>query len=49
MFFEDPLRSNSFDAMAEVERHIDIPIAAGEQFTEGESGSCWRGKAITTN
>ena len=33
MFFEDPLRPNSFDAMAEVARHIDIPIATGERFT----------------
>ncbi|HET6195488.1 MAG TPA: galactonate dehydratase [Acetobacteraceae bacterium] len=32
MFFEDPLRPNSFDAMAEVARHIDIPIATGERF-----------------
>ena len=34
MFFEDPLRPNSFDAMAEVARHIDIPIATGERFTQ---------------
>jgi galactonate dehydratase len=33
MFFEDPLRPNSFDAMADVARHIDIPIATGERFT----------------
>ena len=33
MFFEDPLRPNSFDAMAEVARHIHIPIATGERFT----------------
>jgi galactonate dehydratase len=33
MFFEDPLRPNSFDAMAEVARHINIPIATGERFT----------------
>ena len=32
MFFEDPLRPNSFDAMADVARHIDIPIATGERF-----------------
>jgi len=29
----DPLRPNSFDAMADVARHIDIPIATGERFT----------------
>ena len=33
MFFEDPLRPNSFDAMALVADHIDIPIATGERFT----------------
>jgi galactonate dehydratase len=33
MFFEDPLRPNSFDAMADVARHINIPIATGERFT----------------
>jgi len=33
MFYEDPLRPNSFDAMAQVARHIDIPIATGERFT----------------
>jgi len=33
MFFEDPLRPNSFDAMALVAVHIDIPIATGERFT----------------
>jgi galactonate dehydratase len=33
MFFEDPLRPNSFDAMALVAEHIDIPIATGERFT----------------
>ena len=33
MFFEDPLRPNSFDAMALVAAHIDIPIATGERFT----------------
>jgi galactonate dehydratase len=33
MFFEDPLRPNSFDAMALVAQHIDIPIATGERFT----------------
>jgi len=33
MFFEDPLRPNSFDAMAVVADHIDIPIATGERFT----------------
>ncbi len=33
MFYEDPLRPNSFDAMADVARHIDIPIATGERFT----------------
>ena len=32
MFYEDPLRPNSFDAMAEVARHIHIPIATGERF-----------------
>ncbi|MFP3897574.1 MAG: galactonate dehydratase [Anaerolineales bacterium] len=30
-FFEDPVRPDSFDAMAEVARHIDIPIATGER------------------
>jgi len=33
MFYEDPLRPNSFDAMAQVAEHIDIPIATGERFT----------------
>jgi galactonate dehydratase len=33
MFYEDPLRPNSFDAMAVVAQHIDIPIATGERFT----------------
>ena len=33
MFFEDPLRPNSFDAMALVAEHIAIPIATGERFT----------------
>jgi galactonate dehydratase len=33
MFYEDPLRPNSFDAMAMVAEHIDIPIATGERFT----------------
>ena len=33
MFFEDPLRPNSFDAMASVADHINIPIATGERFT----------------
>jgi galactonate dehydratase len=33
MFYEDPLRPNSFDAMAMVADHIDIPIATGERFT----------------
>ena len=32
MFYEDPLRPNNFDAMAEVARHIHIPIATGERF-----------------
>lgn len=32
MFYEDPLRPNSFDAMADVARHINIPIATGERF-----------------
>ncbi len=32
MFFEDPLRPNSFDAMAWVADHIPIPIATGERF-----------------
>ena len=32
MFYEDPLRPNSFDAMAQVAKHIDIPIATGERF-----------------
>ncbi len=32
MFFEDPLRPNSFDAMAWVADHISIPIATGERF-----------------
>ncbi|MFO7918503.1 MAG: galactonate dehydratase [Anaerolineae bacterium] len=30
-FFEDPIRPDAFDAMAEVARHIDIPIATGER------------------
>jgi galactonate dehydratase len=33
MFFEDPLRPNSFDAMALVAEHTSIPIATGERFT----------------
>ncbi len=33
MFFEDPLRPNSFDAMAWVADKINIPIATGERFT----------------
>jgi galactonate dehydratase len=33
MFFEDPLRPNSHDAMAWVQDHIPIPIATGERFT----------------
>ncbi|WP_428485907.1 galactonate dehydratase [Rhodopila sp.] len=33
MFFEDPLRPNSFDAMAWVADHIPIPVATGERFT----------------
>jgi len=33
MFYEDPLRPNSFDAMAQVAEHINIPIATGERFT----------------
>jgi galactonate dehydratase len=33
MFFEDPLRPNSFDAMAWVADHIHIPVATGERFT----------------
>ena len=32
MFFEDPLRPNSFDAMAWVADHIPIPVATGERF-----------------
>ena len=32
MFYEDPLRPNSFDAMADVASHINIPIATGERF-----------------
>ena len=32
MFYEDPLRPNSFDAMALVADHINIPIATGERF-----------------
>jgi galactonate dehydratase len=32
MFYEDPLRPNSFDAMADVANHINIPIATGERF-----------------
>jgi galactonate dehydratase len=32
MFFEDPLRPNSFDAMALVAEHTSIPIATGERF-----------------
>ena len=30
-FFEDPVLPDSFDEMAEVARHIDIPIATGER------------------
>jgi len=33
MFFEDPLRPNSFDAMAWVADHIPIAVATGERFT----------------
>jgi galactonate dehydratase len=33
MFYEDPLRPNSADAMAWVQDHIPIPIATGERFT----------------
>jgi galactonate dehydratase len=33
MFYEDPLRPNSFDAMALVADHTSIPIATGERFT----------------
>ncbi len=33
MFFEDPLRPNSFDAMAWVADHVNIPVATGERFT----------------
>jgi galactonate dehydratase len=33
MFYEDPLRPNSFDAMALVAQHTSIPIATGERFT----------------
>ena len=33
MFYEDPLRPNSHDAMAWVQDHIHIPIATGERFT----------------
>jgi galactonate dehydratase len=32
MFFEDPLRPNSFDAMAWVADHIPIAVATGERF-----------------
>src|SRR5450631_1199718 len=32
MFYEDPLRPNSFDAMAWVADHIPIPVATGERF-----------------
>ena len=31
LFYEDPIRPDNFDAMAEVSRHIDIPIATGER------------------
>lgn len=30
-FYEDPVRPDSFDVMAEVARHINIPIATGER------------------
>ncbi len=30
-FYEDPVRPDNFDAMAEVAAHIDIPIATGER------------------
>ena len=30
-FYEDPVRPDNFDEMAEVSRHIDIPIATGER------------------
>jgi galactonate dehydratase len=33
LFYEDPLRPNSFDAMALVAGQIGIPIATGERFT----------------
>lgn len=33
MWYEDPLRPESFDAMAEVQRAIGIPVATGERFT----------------
>jgi galactonate dehydratase len=33
MFFEDPLRPNSPEAMAWVADHISIPVATGERFT----------------
>jgi len=33
MFYEDPLRPTSFDAMANVADHIPIPIATGERYT----------------
>ncbi|MGH7124299.1 MAG: mandelate racemase/muconate lactonizing enzyme family protein [Stellaceae bacterium] len=33
MFYEDPLRPYSPDAMAEVADHIPIPVATGERFT----------------
>jgi galactonate dehydratase len=33
MFFEDPLRPNSPEAMAWVADHIPIPVATGERFT----------------
>lgn len=31
MFYEDPIRPDNFDAMAEVSQHINIPIATGER------------------
>lgn len=33
MFYEDPLRPNSGDAMGWVQDHIPIPVATGERFT----------------
>nr|ART36875.1 D186 [uncultured bacterium] len=32
MFYEDPVMPENYDAMAEVAKHINVPIATGERF-----------------